>query len=246
MYKHINSASRVHTLLTKTLQQGDKPLFAILAEVFQVKGANDPETGVLVLSRLIWFYEELQLLETQVQELKIGAHLYNHAFARVRMVISPLHLSSGWLGMRGNLTADVLLAFGFLNELLPDEESLIPDEELTAIAGDIQDLYERVQKGELPTPLRKLVLHHLDLIAQAIAKYPISGAKALREAGHAALGEIIETQGSGVAAPTSSDELSRLDSIWKRVNSAADTALKLEKVGQLTHKAWDALSNWIQ
>ena len=246
MYKHINSASRVHALLGKALQQGDKPLYAVLAEVFQVKGQSDAETSVLVLPRLNWFYEELQLLETQAQGLKLGTHLYEHAFARVRLVISPLNFSSAWHSTRGNLTPDVLLAFGFLNELLPDEESQIPTEELAAIANELHELHKQVLEGELPMPLRKLVLHHLDLIAQALARYPIFGAKALREAGHTALGEIIEAQSGGVTAPTGSQEISRLDSIWKRVNSAADIALKVEKVGQLAHKAWEALSNWAQ
>ena len=162
------------------------------------------------------------------------------------MVMSPLNLSSSWHSMRGNLTPDVLLALGFINELLPDEESLVPVEELTAIASELQDLHAQVLKGELPEPLRKLIVHHLELIAQAMAKYPIFGARALREAGHIALGEIVEAQSRGVPSPTSAEELSRLGALWKRVNSAADVALKLEKVGQLTHKAWEALSNWLQ
>ena len=221
-------------------------LFVVLAEIFEVKGATDADTGVLVLPPLNWFYIELHLLEEQARASSLSEHLYNHAFARIRMVISPLYLQASWHGMRGNLTSEVLLAIAFLNEVLPSEEITVPPEELAAIAAELDELLSLVLKSDLPVALRRFTQHQLQLIELALAQYPIFGAKALREAGHSALGEIIETQGTVEATVDSPEALSRLGQLWKRLNTAADVALKSEKVGQLGHRAWEALSNWLQ
>lgn len=246
MYKNINSASRIHALLNNALAQPDKPLFAVLAEVFEVKGKNDTQTAELVIPHLHWFQLELQLLESQIRQSNISSHLYEGAFARVRQVLSPLNLSAGWNGIRGNLTADVLLAFAFCNEFLPDEEAAISPDELSAINSDLADLLDTLETSELPDALRRLIEHHIQLIQKALAQYKIFGAKALREAGHAALGEIIETQNAIDTPIGHSEEISRLGKLWKRVNMAADTALKAEKIGQLGQRAWDVLSLLVQ
>ncbi|MEJ6000867.1 hypothetical protein [Paucibacter soli] len=246
MYKHNNSAARIHALLTKAMSQPDKALYQVLADVFDVRGADDAATGQLVLPRLNWFYVELDLLEAQVRSTQISPHLYDGAFARVRMVISPINLAAGWQGMRGNLTPDVLLALAFLSELLPDEETAIPPGELEGIAAEVEALAELVREAALPEALRQLIEHQLLLIRLALDQYPIQGAKAFREAGRTALGEIIEARETSNAPAKDSEELSRLGKLWKRVNTATDAALKIEKVGQLGYRAWEALSAWLQ
>lgn len=245
MYKHTNAASRIHALLTQALQQPDQAMFMALANVFGVKGSDDRRTAELVMARLHWFYEELDLLEAQAQASSVSPHLYESAFSRVRIVISPLNLPAAWQGVRGNLTPDVLLALAFLNELLPDEESPIAIEELQEIADEVEQLRELLARSVLPSPLRKLVEHHLHLIAQALAQYAFQGARSLREVARTAVGEIIEAQGT-IIVPQNAEEISRLERLWKRVNTAADVALKAEKIGQLGQRAVDALQSLIQ
>lgn len=245
MYKHTNSASRIHALLSEAQRQGDKPTYAMWAALFDVKAKDDQQLAEYVLSRLNWLHIELQLLEERVRAGGLSAHLYEPAFARVRQIISPLNLAAGWQGVRGNLTPDVLLAFAFCNELLPDEESEIESEELTSIAQQAKELAELLPQADLPDRVRDLISHHLELIRVALAQYPIMGAKALRQAGRAALGEIIEAKDE-VSQAQSTEEVSRLEKLWKHVNTAADTALKGEKVAQLGQRALDALLTWIQ
>lgn len=246
MYKHNNSAARIHALLTKaTSHQSDKALYQVLADVFDVHGATEAETGQLVLPRLNWFYVELELLEGQVRSSQLSAHLYDGAFSRVRMVISPINLASSWSSMRGNLTPDVLLAIAFCSELLPDEEAGIPPGELAEISAEVDALSDLVRESSVPDALRQLIEHQLQLIRIALNQYPIQGAKAFREAGRTALGEIVEAKATTGALVQDAQELSRLGKLWKRVNTATDVALKIEKVGQLGYRAWEALSAWI-
>lgn len=242
MYKNTNSASRLHALLAATLQQTDQAMHIVLAKVFDVKGNDEQATAHLVSTRLNWLISELDVLEVQVKALSISPHLYDSAFMRVRMVLSPLNLSAGWHGVRGNLTPDVLLAFAFLNELLPDEESTIPEDELLALAKAATELHSLLAQSSLPEPLRRLVEHHVQLILHALSQYPIFGAKALREAARTAVGEIIETNGS-ISAPPNSEEITRLGKLWKSLNTAVDIAQKAEKMSQLGQRTVEFLQS---
>lgn len=146
--------------------------------------------------------------------------------------------------MRGNLTPDVLLALAFLNEVLPDEESAIPPDELQAILQQVSDLSNALTDSDLPPTLRALVEHHIQLITTALAQYRIAGARALREAGRTALGEIIERKDE-LKTEKGSEVVGQLDKVWKRVNSAADAALKAEKFAQLGNRAWEAIAGFL-
>lgn len=245
MYKHVNSASRIHALLTKALQQPDHATYLVWAEVFGVKGANDTETAQLVIVRLHWLHTELQLLENQVRSTNLSPHLYQGAFSRINNILSPLNLPAGWNGLRGNLTADILLAIAFCNEMLPDEESEIDPAELNSIGEQVVQLSDLLAESVLPERLKQLIAHHIELIQEALAQYQVFGAKALREVARTALGEIIEAK-DAVAPQQTSEEISRLGTIWDRVNKAADFALKTERVAQLGQRAWEALSVWLQ
>jgi hypothetical protein len=244
MYKHINSASRVHSILSKTQLQPDIATYAVWATVFNVKGANDQHTAELVLSHLNWLHIELQLLEYQVRNAGLSAHLYESAFARVRQIVSPLNLAASWQGYRGNLTPDVLLSLAFCNELLPDEEVAIDSEELAEITKQAESLGAMLEQSSLPDAVKKLIAHHLELIYVSLAQYPIFGAKALRQAGRAALGEIIESK-DAIGKQQKADEINHLGTLWKRVNTVADAALKAENVAQLGQRAWDVLLTWL-
>lgn len=245
MYKHVNSASRIHALLTKACQQHDKALFMVWAEVFGVKGKDDDETAQLVIVRLHWLHIELQLLEKQARSANLSPHLYEGAFARINGTLSPLYLPVEWNSLRGNLTADIFLALAFCNELLPDEESEIDPTELAAIADEVTELSALLARSRLPERLRQLISHHIDLIQEALAQYQVFGAKALREVARTALGEIIESK-DVVAPEQTSEEVSRLGKIWEHVNRTADAALKAERIAQLGQRAWEALSTWLQ
>ncbi|EHR70725.1 hypothetical protein BurJ1DRAFT_1872 [Burkholderiales bacterium JOSHI_001] len=241
MYKNINSASRIHALLSAASGHPNKAIWEMWAEVFAVKGSDHSETAELVSERLNWLHIELQLLQVQAKTATISPHLYEGSLARIRSLLSPLILSSPWDGSRGNLTADVLLSVAFLNELLPDEENAISDQEFQRISDMAAELASSMEHSDLPEALRRLIDHHLQLIAKALAQYKVFGARALREAGRTALGEIVELKDT-VQASKQSEEMSRLGKLWKQVNGAADAALKAEKIAQLGHKAWEAAS----
>lgn len=244
MYKNINSASRLHTLLEAAASQPNEAVWRVWANVFDVRGPSDTESAEMVSERLCWLQIELKVLRAQAEKTSFSPHLYESALSSIRSALSPLSLGMPWDSIRKNLTPDVLLALAFLNEVLPDEESSISAEELQEIESLATDLAASLAYSVLPEALRRLIDHHLDLIAKALAQYKIFGARALREAGRTALGEIVELKDS-VQASKQSEELSKLSKLWKHVNTSADAALKAEKLAQLGYRAWEVVSGFL-
>lgn len=147
-----------------------------------------------------------------------------------------------WNNVRQYLTPQNLLSLEFCSEILPDEESVISSEELAEILGLVADLHEAAQSENIPPSLRALLLHHVELIDRAVAAYPITGVKALREAAQTGLGELVESK-DAIAEHGNSEEVSKLAKVWKKVGDVADSALKVDKLIQVGHKAWNLIES---
>ena len=74
MYKHVNSASRIHALLTKAVEQPEKAIFRVWADIFGIKGDDEAQTAQLVIVRLHWLHTELKILEKQGSAAKVSPH----------------------------------------------------------------------------------------------------------------------------------------------------------------------------
>lgn len=149
-------------------------------------------------------------------------------------------LASTWNNVRQHLTPQNLLSLEFCSEILPDEEAVISSEELAEILGLVADLRDAAQSDNIPTSLRALLLHHVELIQRAVAAYPIAGVKALREAAQTGLGELVESK-EAVAEHSNTEAVSKLSETWKKVSDVADGALKVDKLIQVGHKAWNLI-----
>ena len=141
---------------------------------------------------------------------------------------------------RQYLTPQHLLSLEFCSEILPDEESVISSEELAEVLGLVSELREAAQSESIPAGLRALLLHHVELIERAVAAYPITGVKALREAAQTGLGELVESK-EAVSEHSNTPEVSKLARAWKKVGEVADAALKVDKLVQVGHKAWNLI-----
>jgi hypothetical protein len=135
-----------------------------------------------------------------------------------------------------------MTALAYCAQILPDEELQISPEEIDRIRACLTELKECVVDATLPARLHSLIEHHVGLIERALHEYPISGAIVFREAGRTALGEMIEVKDQ-ISETKGHPAILKLEKGWKTVNSAADIALKTEKLSQLGQRAWDALSN---
>ena len=242
MTKNLNSATRLYRILKKAGTFPDNlQAVDVCAQLLQVQSDHPIRKAVAVGDLLRAMHHELEIAAARLVTASFSKSLYEAPFSRIENAISPLLLPHTWNQVKQYLTPEVLTALAFCTEILPDEESQISTEDLAVIRKKLDELREAASAPDTAPRLRVLIQHHVSLIEGALAEYLIVGAKALREAGRTALGEMIEVRDE-IAPEKGSPAVTKLESTWKSVNNAADLALKGEKLVQLGQKAWDALS----
>jgi hypothetical protein len=244
MPKHLNAASRLYSIFeaTHNSSKDTDTVIVVWSRFFKIEELRHPKLVAAVSDRLVKMQFEIELVEKQMQTLGFSESLYQVAIQNAEASISPWLISSQWNSVKQYLTPQFFTALGFCAELLPDEEKLISEEEISEICKSVDELEEVLLSTSLPERLRALIAHHVSLIRKAVEEYPIRGAISLREAGRTALGELIEIKDE-VAEHKTAPEIDKLGDTWKRVNNAADAALKMEKIAQLGTKAWTAIQN---
>lgn len=242
MAKNLNSATRLLRILEKASEYQDNiQTLEAWAKLLGVAVDNPNRRAVEVGELVHAMHRELDLVAAGLSGTNFSKSLYESAFTRIEHAISPMLLPATWNHVKQYLTPDVFTALAFCTEILPDEENQISAEELSAIRQKVEELRATVADTETPARLRQLIQHHTELIDRALSEYSVVGAKALREAGRTALGEMIEVRDELAPVKTSA-AVRNLQSAWATVNKAADIALKSEKLAQLGKKAWEALS----
>jgi hypothetical protein len=241
----INPASRVLRLIEQAPSFPDNTqTLEVWAKLFGIEDGN-PHRRVVAVGELVHAsLRELDLIADGMKAAAFPSALYDTVLDKLRHAFSPMLLPGTWNQARQYFGADVLTSLAYCSEILPDEETQISDADLSEIRSRLSELRESLVGSEVSDRLRKLITHHIELIERALCEYPIAGAKALREAGHTAHGEIIEARDE-IAAARQTEPVSKLEKTWKKINEAADVAFKAEKIAQLGQRAWDAISNML-
>ncbi len=244
MSKNINSASRLHAVLSQAAGMStNASSLAVWEQIFQIQEEpSEARKAVLISERLRWLHQQLEIVRTQMKQANISENLYTAAFNNIEQAISTLILPTQWNNGVQYLKPETLLALEFCSEILPDEELLIDPETLEEIRSMVQELEKSLAVTDLPESLITLILHHIELINRALNQYPITGAKALREAARTAIGELIEAKDE-VKANNNSEEVAQLGRVWGKINNTADVVIKADKLAQLGSKAWAYLEN---
>lgn len=243
MTEKINSAARILNILQRaSAYQGNNQAFDAWAKLFNIKEQDSIKRNFMVSQSVYLVYNELELASSGLHAINFSKTAYESAFAKIQAALSPTYLSSSWSSVLNFITPDVLTALSFCKEILPDEESEISKDDLSEIQKCVEDLKSSLSQTKIPDRLRTLIVNHIRLIEEAISEYSIVGAKAFRQAGRSALGEMIEVKDEILPAKDS-EILKKLDATWKKVNSVADIAIKVEKVAKIGSNIFNFLEN---
>lgn len=244
MPNNINSASRLVQLLQSVPSAADNTqVLDVWANFFSIEEQNTNKKSSIVAERLNAMSRELEIVQEQMRNANFSENLYESCITNLEHAFSTMLLPATWGQVRQYLKRETFVALSFCGEILSDEESQIDAHELSEIRLQVKELQTLLINSQLPQRLRILIQHHIDLIFKALDEYPITGAKALREAARTALGEIIEVK-DVISENRESQEVNKLGNVWNRVNQTADAALKAEKLAQLGQKVWETLGNF--
>jgi len=229
MTSRINSASRINNIITKALERApNEQAIDAWAKTF-----NIVEDRVAIKSNKITFY--LQLLHQEVsitrkllEQTTLSENLYIHALSNLEDAFSAHLLMQNWSVPLQYLNPATLTSLSYWVDILPDEEKAISEPDLEEIIKLLDELELLLEDSKLPESLIIIIKHLTGLMRDAINKYPIAGAKALRSAVTTCYGELVLVKEELQNNP--SEETSKLKKILDKFTMVVDSAEKVERL----------------
>jgi hypothetical protein len=234
-----NSALRLHAFISALPHHADNTqVLSAWAKALAVETTDGNRQARLVTEQLSLLANEIDFVRHGMTQADFSQHLYASALSAMEAALSPMQLPGTWNSVRQYFKPEHLLALQFCSEILPDEEDEISQEDLSTIQALVAELEELANRSsDIPIRLRQLLLNQTANIRGALAGYRIAGAKALRDAVRSSYGELVEAK-DVITAHKDSPEVSKLAEVWRKVNTVADTALKVDGFAQLGHRVW--------
>ncbi len=245
MPKKINSAYRIHKIISSTTNQPpNSPTLGVWAIAFDIKESSGTKIGLKVAQRLDYLLYELTLMKNQLMKSDIEEDTYTSEIKHIELAIDPVYFNSTWNSVTQYLTPVTIKSLLIFSQSLPNEEIEITSDEINELFARLSELENFLENSTLPDRLIQLINNHIYLIREALYEYPIAGAKALIEARRAAYGEIIEVKDE-LKENKSAPEIKKHFEILKHFSNIADGAIRIEGVIAIGKKAVPWLESFL-
>ena len=245
MQKKINSAYRIHKIISSTTNQPpNSPTLGVWATAFDINESSGTKTGLKVAQRLDSLLNELTLMKNQLVKSDFEEETYTSEIQHIELAIDPVYFNSTWNSVTQYLTPVTIKSLLIFSQSLPNEEIEITSDEINELFARLSELENFLENSTLPDRLIQLINNHIYLIREALYEYPIAGAKALIEARRAAYGEIIEVKDE-LKENKSAPEIKKHFEILKHFSNIADGAIRIEGVIAIGKKAVPWLESFL-
>lgn len=240
MADKINPAYRINKILLGVKAKNERTsTLDVWAEAFGIESDRSSIKSIKVSRYLSYLHDELEIVRQELGKTTFPPELYNRALGRLEDAFSAASLGQQWEGSKRYLDENTMTSLTYWVAILPDEESLLSPENLNEIATQIDELEKLLDATKLPPSLVRTIRNLILLMREALEKYPVQGAKALRTAATSAYGELSLVK----------DELKRTDSkvvktlgkLWDKFTKTVDNAETVEKAINLGYKATNLL-----
>jgi hypothetical protein len=237
MKDKINSATRLFKIFNEASNIGANfQIIQVWAQVFDVSDNKKSLKALKVSSYLNELSLETQLLREKLKESELPEIEYGLELDNIEEAISPLNFQSSWSSSGQYLTEGTLTSLKYWGYMLPTEQAFIPESHLTELLSLLDELEAMSIDSTFPLKLKETIKHQIQIIREAIAKYPIVGIKALRQAASSVYGEMTLVKDE-LANDQNKETTSKLKKIWELLLTTLDTGEKIDKAISLTSKA---------
>jgi hypothetical protein len=245
MPKKINSAFRIHKIISSTTnQQPNSPTLGVWATAFDIKESSGTKIGLKVAQRLGSLLNELNLMKIQLLKYGFEEEIYNTEIQHIELAIDPVYFNSTWNSVTQYLTPTTIKSIQIFSQSLPNEETEISSDEINELFVRLSELESFLENSTLPERLILLIISQISLIRDALYEYPIAGEKALREAIRYAKGEYPEVEDL-INENISKQEIQKLGEIWSKVDGLSKKAVQVKDVFETIEKGWDFISGFL-
>lgn len=243
-YFHRNALARLATILD-SLQKVSAPgsgktkydaWLEVLKEYRFEFSSSKYENSLELAEILTQFYRELIFAWAEIDAQSGPTSQHEKAFEKVLLILSVHNLSVQWNQCRGALTPEVITIVSFGAQALPAEKPL-DTTDIGELKTFVEELAINIQTSELPEHFKRVLLHHVAVIRDALMKYNLMGATALREA----IKELhfdVREHAEEFQKHANSEEVEGIKTVWTRITELFQRAKTVEEgVGSLVQIA---------
>ncbi len=244
MPKHINSASRLSSIVRSFASfNGKKPSMDVWVQIFSIEITEQHHRVIAVAEKLILLQYEVDIVRRQMASANFSEALYTNSLSNIQNAISPMLFAHPWDAIKQQINNETITAIEFCSEIIPDEESQITSEVLVELTNALDDLESLLANSDLPEIITDTIKKYVSSIRAALLDYQISGIKALKKVTRESIADIAEIRDE-LKSRKDSPVIGKFATLWRRVNTIADSAIKADKLLQLGHKAWEQLESY--
>jgi len=190
--------------------------------------------------------QELIHLNQLLREHGVPDAIYSNHITNLRSIASTRYLHGNWQSIASMVKEEYLTSLKWAGHLLGPNSSADAEDQVDALAAQIDELIAAVLTSALPPNLQRFVLRNLRSIREALWQYKVSGAAPLREAMQGINGTSPSELNSMRSAAQELPEeeagiMQRVGAIITSVAEVCDVATKLEGGFELSKAAAKAL-----
>jgi len=240
-----NSAGRLRALLAMMQTQGHN--LAVIdgwIASFSLSHLPNGEADLLVARQLLNVRLEVEQLARDL-EGRVPDHLTASARSAFLNAISPRIFSQPWANVMQHFPPQINTSLDFCVHLLPADEQEIDVELWNELRAKVEELRGALDDEKLPTSLRELIRHHVELIEDAIQACRVRGVIRMQVALDAAGANLARAEAQ-LAAYNGVPAFGRLISMWQTAQKIGDFALKVEKYSHLALGAKDFVAGLLK
>lgn len=201
------------------------------------KGADRDDSLVISMRA---FQDELDVLGVQLATAGFQNGLYAAQLKRLRIAAAASTMNGTWNGMVGSVSSpEVRLALQWSEAVLPDDEGVIPTDQLEALAATLDQLQGELAGACLPPVMGAYASKQLHNLRDALRMYRVRGAEPLSEAVQTAYGATAFMKDKMAAEMSTAEPVAR--SYMQRVGGALTRAVMVCKDIDALHKGGGAM-----
>ncbi len=183
MPRNYNSASRVYHILDVARKSNSSAAaLHVWAQVFNID-EQQPNRRIIEISKMMGLlYDEVERAQEEMKATPISSEHYEPAFERIFRALDVQALGNQWSTYSQHIGPETLQLVGMCADLTPSDGIPLDDEELSELSEQLRDLRRDIEESDLPSDVKAFFFNHIELLLDAIRKYPIQGTEAFRRA----------------------------------------------------------------
>lgn len=236
MVNKTNTAFRIKNIIKKAYDNKSKSSLDVWKNVFSINEKDVYTTKISILFCLNNLKEEFEIFKNEMLTTSFSQDLYEKEINQLQnLLIDPSSsLNGDWQPRQKQITEVQFKILDFCSEILPKDEIIINDEDISKLTKLITDLEEFINSNELPKDINKLIKKHLLKIKNALYSYEIKGVEVFDEVLESAYGEIIKNptifKNHSKLLNKLSDTWTFAQEVYKKVNKTHNTYIDLNNI----------------